>query len=79
MAVTQWNWNDSPTVLERRIVDNLAAISGGSGGGTLVRLVAVPASSSSAGTVGDFAEDDSYLYVVVAPNTWTRTPISDWS
>ena len=78
MAITRWNYADSPTVLERRIVDNLAAISGGGGGGgTLVRLVTVPAAASDPGTIGDFAEDDFYLYVYTGAG-WTRTPIGEW-
>lgn len=74
-----WVWSDGPLQLQRKTLDSLNEISGGSGGGTLVRLVGVPASSSAPGVVGDFAEDNDYLYVVVATNTWTRTPISDWS
>lgn len=76
MAVTLWNWNDSPTVLLRRLVDNVAAIQGG-GGGT-VNLVAVPASPASPGAIGDIAQDTSYFYVYTAAG-WTRAPISDWS
>jgi hypothetical protein len=41
-------------------------------------LVAVPASATSAGTAGQIAYDDSYLYVCVATNTWLRTPIATW-
>lgn len=41
--------------------------------------VSVPASSTAAGTVNQWAVDDSYLYLCVATNTWRRLPISDWS
>ena len=34
--------------------------------------VAVPISSSSAGTVGNISYDSSYIYICVATNTWRR-------
>ncbi len=46
MPVTQWNWNDSPTDLLRRIVDNIAE--GGGGGGEV---------SSVNGQTGDVVLD----------------------
>lgn len=73
-----WVWSDGPLQLQRKTLDNLNAISGGSGGGTVMRLVAVPASPASPGAIGDFAEDGSYLYTYTATG-WTRAPISDWS
>jgi hypothetical protein len=74
-----WVWSDGPLQLQRKTLDSLNSIAGGGGGGgTLVRLVTVPASSSDPGTVGDFAEDDEYLYVYTGAG-WTRTPINDWS
>jgi len=36
------------------------------------RSVAAPANSTSAGTVGDIAYDDRYVYICVATNTWRR-------
>ena len=36
------------------------------------RVVAVPASSSSAGTPGDIAHDSRYVYICVDTNTWRR-------
>ena len=41
--------------------------------GTFPRAVAVPASSGSAGNVGDVAWDAAYVYICVAPNTWRRS------
>lgn len=36
----------------------------------------VPATSTSTGTVGQLAEDGTYLYVCTATNTWMRTALS---
>lgn len=38
----------------------------------------VPATATSAGTVGQWAADVSYLYVCVATNVWRRTAIVAW-
>jgi hypothetical protein len=40
--------------------------------------VAVPASASSAGQVGNIAWDSSYFYVCVSTNTWVRSSLSTW-
>lgn len=40
------------------------------------RRVAVPASSSSTGVIGDWSSDANYLYVCHATNTWRRTAVS---
>ena len=40
--------------------------------------VAVPASATSAGTIGDWAADASYLYICVSVNTWRRTALTTW-
>ena len=41
-------------------------------------LVAVPASATAVGSVGDIAADSSYIYVCVAQNTWVRAALSTW-
>ncbi|MDF3843371.1 hypothetical protein P3W55_16785 [Pseudomonas citronellolis] len=41
-----------------------------------LRLVSVPATSTSAGTPGDVALSTTYLYVAVATNTWRRVALS---
>lgn len=45
-----------------------------------INLVAVPATSSSSGTVGDVAVDAStgYIYNCIAINTWVRTQGATW-
>ena len=41
-----------------------------------LRLVSVPATSTSAGTPGDVALSTTYLYVAVATNTWRRVALT---
>ena len=41
-------------------------------------MTSVPASATAAGTKGDIAQDDSYLYVCTAANTWKRVAIATW-
>lgn len=41
-------------------------------------LVAVPATATSPGSVGQRAVDSSYYYVCVATNSWKRTALSAW-
>jgi hypothetical protein len=36
------------------------------------KVVSVPATSTSAGTPGDIAYDDRYVYICVDTNTWRR-------
>lgn len=69
---------DSQTVLLRKLVNNTALLAAAIPAGTPASVVAVPATSGAAGTVGEFAVDGDYLYVVVAANTWRRTAINDW-
>lgn len=40
--------------------------------------VAVPASATAAGSIGQWSADESYLYVCVATNTWRRAALSAW-
>lgn len=41
-------------------------------------IVAVPATSSSAGSIGQLASDSDYFYVCVDTNTWKRVSLSSW-
>jgi len=41
-------------------------------------LVAVPASSTSAGIVGQVSFDQQYFYVCTNTNTWKRVALSTW-
>jgi len=43
-----------------------------------VMYVAAPASKTAAGTTGQIAWDDSYVYHCVATDSWKRNPISFW-
>ena len=70
-------WNDSQTVLLRKILTNLAYMLEG-GGGTIPVWVSPPATSTSAGTPGQMAYDGDYLYIAVANATWRRVAINDW-
>lgn len=45
---------------------------------TRAKLVAAPATATSAGTKGEFAYDSSYIYVCTANNTWKRVGITTW-
>lgn len=40
--------------------------------------VAVPASASATGTVGDIAFDSSHIYICIATDTWERVAIASW-
>lgn len=40
--------------------------------------VSVPATSTSTGTTGDWAEDTDYFYRCVATDTWRRWSLNDW-
>lgn len=40
--------------------------------------VAVPATATSTGVVGQLAYASGFLYVCVATNTWKRTTLSSW-
>ena len=37
---------------------------------------AIPTTSSSTGTIGDFSFSPTFMYVCIAPNTWRRVPIA---
>ena len=45
---------------------------------TMLRRVAVPASASASGTVGDVAYDANYAYFCTATNTWVRCALATW-
>lgn len=40
--------------------------------------VQVPASATASGSIGEIAQDGSYLYICTAPNTWKRVAIATW-
>jgi len=42
------------------------------------RSVAVPATATSTGVVGQTAYSTTYFYVCVATNQWRRTPLTTW-
>ena len=50
-----------------------------SGGGVMGEWSDVPFTSTSTGTAGDMAYDNSYIYVCIATDTWRRAPLNDWS
>jgi parallel beta-helix repeat protein len=43
-----------------------------------VTTAKTPASATAAGTAGDIAWDNDYVYVCVAANTWKRSVLSSW-
>jgi len=43
-----------------------------------VRVVEVPDAVTSAGSKGDIAFDQNYLYICIASNTWRRVAIGTW-
>ncbi|MGC5748394.1 hypothetical protein J4P41_07105 [Gluconobacter sp. NFX36] len=46
--------------------------------GMIVRRVGVPASSSASCNEGDIAQDQNYLYMCVASNSWKRSALESW-
>lgn len=46
--------------------------------GVLGVKVAVPASATATGTVGQWAADSGYIYICVSANTWVRAPLATW-
>ncbi|AUR92167.1 hypothetical protein NVP1170O_054 [Vibrio phage 1.170.O._10N.261.52.C3] len=44
----------------------------------LLRMISPPATSSSAGEVGQGAVDDDYFYIVVSTNTWKRITLESF-
>jgi hypothetical protein len=40
--------------------------------------VAVPASATAAGSIGQWSADESYLYICVATNAWRRVALTTW-
>lgn len=47
-------------------------------GFTFMRRTAAPASATSAGKAGDYANDNSYFYICVATNIWRRIAHATW-
>ena len=50
----------------------------GSSDREVLHRVAVPATSTSAGVVGQIAYDSSWLYICTAANVWRRVAIATW-
>lgn len=48
------------------------------GGNPVGVKVAVPASATAPGSVGQWAADSAYLYVCIAANTWVRSALTTW-
>lgn len=48
------------------------------GGNRVGVKVAVPASATATGVVGQWAADSSWLYVCTATNTWVRAALASW-
>ena len=48
------------------------------GGNPVGVKVAVPASATASGSVGQWAADSTYLYVCIAANTWVRSALATW-
>lgn len=68
---------DSEVNLLRKLVWNTWLLAGA--GGLTPSFVPVPASSTAAGTAGQMAYDDDYLYVAIGASVWRRIPLNDWS
>lgn len=58
--------------------DSAYAATGHNHNGTYARLVSVPSTATSTGSVGDYAADSSYLYICTATDTWRRVAIASW-
>lgn len=46
--------------------------------GTITHWVAVPASASSTGVIGDAAYESGFIYICTATDTWQRVAIATW-
>lgn len=46
--------------------------------GKMANWVPAPETATSAGTAGQIAYDDSFIYVCVATDTWVRTALATW-
>jgi len=56
----------------------VASVGGTIAGNPIVSKVAVPATATSAGVLGQVAADANFLYVCTATNTWKRVAIAAW-
>ena len=65
-----------PLPLDEVLSDGSTAVTGSV---TSSQQVAVPATSTSTGTIGQWAIDSDYRYDCVATNTWRRTALMDWA
>jgi hypothetical protein len=71
------NWADGKLFVKNS-AGNIVSVTLG-GGGSSLSWSSVPASATATGTAGQIAYDSQYQYVCIATNTWSRTPISNWS
>ena len=64
-----WDW----LVKATGVINQLITLANGN-----IKLVAVPASATAAGSPGEIAYDSTHFYVCVAADTWRRTNLSAW-
>lgn len=58
--------------------DGLLRLYNGTSDQIVPSLVTVPASAAATGTLGQWAQDDSYIYICTATDTWKRVAIATW-
>ena len=63
----------TPATLSANVTQTLIA-----GSGNIPLVVAVPATATSAGVIGQIAFDATYAYFCYAVNTWCRVAIATW-
>jgi hypothetical protein len=67
---------DDDVSVKQQIAQNLGLIYKALLGDSVLNLVPVPATSTSAGTAGQVAADASFLYVAIGTNLWRRVALS---
>jgi hypothetical protein len=72
-------WNDSQTVLLRKILTNTAMIADAIPSGGIPSIVPVPASSGAPGAANEIAWDSDYAYFYTVGQGWRRVAINDWA
>jgi hypothetical protein len=67
------NWDTPLNYALNQLESEIRAI------GPQVSYVAVPATPTSTGSVGQFAVNSTHIYFCVAANTWVRALRNSWS
>lgn len=75
-ASADWKYNPFTSELDRVLSE--AEVNALESDPLSWHVVSAPDNPSATGSLGDIAQDGSYIYIVVAPNTWERVAIDTW-